>query len=65
MFDLKEERQKAGLTQEQLANKVFVIRQTISSIECGLIRPSVETAKRIAGVLGFNWTLFFDEEGEE
>ena len=59
MIDLKKIREDAGLTQEQLAAECHVIRQTISNIECGLSRPSVETAKLIAKVLGFPWTDFF------
>lgn len=61
MVDLKKLREDAGLTQEQLAEKIYVIRQTISNIECGLARPSVETAKRIGEVLNFNWVKFFEE----
>lgn len=61
MVDLKKVRMEKGLTQEQLAEKVGVIRQTISNIECGLMRPSVETAKIIANVLEIDWTEFFNE----
>ena len=61
MVDLKRIREEAGLTQEQLANECSVIRQTISNIECGLSRPSVETAKLIAKVLGIPWTDFFSD----
>lgn len=61
MVDLKKIREEAGLTQEQLANECSVIRQTISNIECGLSRPSVETAKLIAKVLGIPWTDFFSD----
>lgn len=61
MIDLKKVREEAGLTQEQLAAECNVIRQTISNIECGLSRPSVETAKLIAKVLGFSWTDFFSD----
>lgn len=59
MVDLKKLREDNGITQEQLAEKVGVIRQTISNIECGLSRPSVETAKAIGEVLKFNWVDFF------
>jgi len=36
----------------------------ISKIELGERRPSVKVAKRIASVLGFDWTQFFEEEAE-
>ena len=61
MVDLKKVREEAGLTQEQLASECYLIRQTISNIECGLSRPSVETAKLIANVLNFSWTEFFTD----
>ena len=34
-------------------------------IESGERNPSIETAKRIAKVLGFNWTMFFEDENEK
>ncbi|MCQ2308085.1 MAG: helix-turn-helix domain-containing protein [Bacteroidales bacterium] len=61
MIDLEKVRKDHGLTQEQLADKVGVIRQTISNIECGRALPSVETAKAIAQVLGLNWSDFFSD----
>ena len=61
MVNLKQVREEAGLTQEQLAAECNVIRQTISNIECGLSRPSVETAKLIAKVLDISWTDFFTD----
>lgn len=61
MIDLRKIREAAGMTQEQLAEKVGVVRQTISNIECELSLPSVPTAQAIAQVLEFNWTDFFTE----
>jgi putative transcriptional regulator len=48
---LKELRARHDLTQEALAQKVGVSRQTISSIEKGGYSPSVKLALRIARVL--------------
>lgn len=59
MIDLKKRREAAGMTQEQLAEKVGVVRQTISNIECGLSFPSVAVAQAIADILGFKWFDFF------
>ena len=60
---LKELRIQQGLTQEQLAAAVGgIVRTTYTNIENGERRPSVEVAKRIAEVLGFAWTRFFEEE---
>lgn len=41
-----------GLTQEELATKVNVSRQTVISIEKGNYVPSVLLALKIAGVFG-------------
>lgn len=48
---LKEERLKHGLTQEELAEKVSVSRQTIISIEKGVYQPTVTLALKLAKVL--------------
>lgn len=48
---VKEERLKYGLTQEELAEKVSVSRQTIISIEKGVYQPSVTLALKLAKVL--------------
>ena len=58
-MNLKEARQKKKLTQQQLADKLGITRQTISHIECGRIKPSIDNAKAIANVLGFEWANFF------
>ena len=49
------------MSQQELAEECGVIRQTISNIECGLSKPSIELAKKIGDVLEFEWTLFFEE----
>lgn len=59
MVDLRKVRRDRGMTQEQLANKVGVVRTTISNIECGLTLPSVPTAKAIAKALSIEWTEFY------
>ncbi len=64
MVDLKKYREKAGMTQEELAEKVGVIRQTISNVECGVSLPSIRTAVAIGYFLHFNWTEFFEEQIE-
>lgn len=45
-----------GLTQEQLAEKLFVTRQTVSAWETGRAQPDLETLERIAAVLGVEVT---------
>lgn len=57
--NLRETRIAAGLTQEQLASKVYVVRQTISNIENGRMMPSLELAKAICDELNCTWDIFF------
>jgi len=47
---LKEFREKKGLTQEDLAAKANVSRQTIISIESGRYVPSLELALKFAAL---------------
>lgn len=61
MIDLQKERINKGLTQEQLAEKVGVVRQTISEIECGRKKPSVQLAIKLGKVLKIKWTNFFEK----
>lgn len=58
---MKQKREEANLTQGQLAYIIGVERSTITKIENGG-KTSVKTAKRIAEVLGFEWTLFYKTE---
>ena len=46
--NLKEVRQKKGLTQEELGTNVGVSRQTIISIERYRYKPTLESAMKIA-----------------
>ena len=52
---LEELREKAGLTQEILAEKVEVSRQTIGSLEAGRYNPSIQLAFKLARF--FNVTI--------
>ena len=58
---LKNIRIKKGLTQSDVAIASNVNVTMISKIELGERRPSPETAKKIAAVLGFEWTRFFED----
>ena len=60
----KRTREEKGFTQEKLAAKIGVTRQHIGLIENGVVAPSVEVAKKIAAVLGFDWTRFYEDEDE-
>lgn len=50
-------------SQQELADKIGMSQSGYALIETGSRRPSVETAKKIASALGFDWTRFFESEG--
>ena len=49
--NLKQLREQKGLKQEQLAELLFVTRQTVSNYENGRSRPDIETLMKIAELL--------------
>ncbi len=62
---IKELREGLGLTQEALAKKVDVTRQTILFMEKGKYNPSLRLAYRVARVLGKPIEEVFSFEDEE
>ena len=46
----------------EISKAIGIAQASYSNIENGKRRPSVEMAKKIAGVLGFEWARFFEEE---
>jgi putative transcriptional regulator len=54
-----------GMTQQQLAERVGVTRQTIISIERGRYRPSVELALRLARVFAVPVEELFELSDKE
>jgi len=62
---IKVERAKKDMTQQDLAEKVQVSRQTINSIEAGKYVPSTVLALKIARVFGVAMEEIFElEEGD-
>ncbi|WP_416144949.1 helix-turn-helix transcriptional regulator [Planococcus koreensis] len=59
---LKNKRIEAGFTQEQVAKKAGIARTTYAMIEQGERDPSVAVAAKVANVLKFKWTLFFESK---
>ena len=51
-YSIKELRARHNLSQEELAEKVGVLRQMITRYECHLSKPTVDVAIKIAKVLG-------------
>ena len=46
--NIKRLRQQAGMTQEQMAEKLFVTRQTVSLWENGKTQPDIQTLEHIS-----------------
>lgn len=57
---LVEKRISKGYTPEKLASLLNMDSSTIYKYEKGTRTPSVETAKKIADILKFNWTKFYE-----
>ena len=60
MIDLTELRTAKGITQEQLAKECEVQRTTITMIELGENKPSVELAKKLGVIFEVDWKGFFE-----
>jgi putative transcriptional regulator len=63
---IKENRARMNLTQEDLANRVGVRRETIVFLEKGKYNPSLRLAHDIAVALGarIDDLFFFDDESD-
>lgn len=62
---IKVERAKKDMTQQDLADKAQVSRQTINSIEAGKYVPSTVLALKIARIFGVGLEEIFElEEGD-
>ena len=61
---LVQARKEAGLTQEELARKVYVTRQAISRWETGETTPSIDMTKLLASALGVPVTQLLDLPAE-
>jgi len=62
---VKKHRLLASLTQEELAQKLGVSRQTVIAIESGKYSPTLETAFLLANVLGAGVEELFQYPTEE
>ena len=60
MLNIKELRTAKGLTQEQLASECGVQRTTITMIELGENKPSVDLAKKLGVIFEVDWKGFFE-----
>ena len=64
--NIKKLREAKGLTQEAMAEALFVTRQTVSNYETGRSRPDVDMLVRIGEILGCDVnTLIYGPPGSE
>lgn len=54
---LREARERAGLTQKQLADRSRIAQSTISAYESGKREPGVDALERLLDAAGFGLTL--------
>ena len=59
---LREIRKENNFTMKQVAKKSGISESAYCFIERGSRNPSVNVAKKIAKVLGFNWTRFYEKQ---
>ncbi len=57
--NIRDLREQQKLTQEELADKLFVTRQTVSNYEHGKTRPDVDMIMKIADVLNVDANAVF------
>lgn len=62
---LTEHREAAGLTKTELALKAGVTERTVRNIERGEYKPSYQTARKIADVLGVPMESLVAQTNEE
>ena len=63
-YAMKDARTKAGLSQQELADRLGISRQTINAIEKGDYNPTIRLCVGICRVLGLTLNdLFWEEEG--
>ena len=60
--NLRRVRCQAGLTQQQLADRLHVTRQSVSSWELGRTEPDFETAGRLAEIFGTSVSSLLGED---
>ena len=58
---IKKLRQEAQLSQEELAERIYVSRQTISKWESNLSSPDIQSCKAMADVFGISLEELLDE----
>ena len=61
-MNIKEKRERLGISQKELAEKVGMSQSFLCDIEQGRSKPSIDTAVRLADALGISDIKFFETE---
>jgi putative transcriptional regulator len=59
---IREARERAGLSQVELAERLGVTRKTIWNLETGRTLPNLATVFMLAAVLGVAWSALYTEK---
>ena len=59
-MNIKEKRERLGISQKELAEKVGISQSFLCDIEQGRSKPSIDTAIKIAQVLNVDDIKFFE-----
>lgn len=57
-------RKARGMSQKEVADAVGIAQPSYWQYEAGHATPRPPIAKKIAKLLGFDWTLFFEDLGD-
>ncbi|MGI6326691.1 MAG: helix-turn-helix transcriptional regulator [Saccharofermentanales bacterium] len=61
---LIERRKKQQMTQLAVARKIGITRAYYAQLELASRSPSIKVAKKLADVLDFEWTVFYNDDPE-
>jgi len=60
----KQLRKNAGLTQSALSNLTKIGITSINKYELGIRNPNYSNAKKLAEILKFDWTKFYEDDAK-
>ena len=61
-MNIKEKRERLGISQKELAEKAEISQSFLCDIEQGRSKPSIDTAVKLADALGISDIKFFETE---
>ena len=61
-MNIKEKRERLGISQKELADKIGISQSFLCDIEQGRSKPSIDTAVKLADALDISDIKFFEGE---